>query len=229
MHKISDEITRHKVSFSNHHLFRYLINKDITIEKRLSFLPYISHFVLSFSDINKIVLPFKAPNNDLENAVNNHAREDAEHWEWYLNDLKSLNLNHSGELTEHLRFLWSDKLINSRKLTYQLIQSIHNQTAEMRLVVIEVMEATGNATFDTLAQITQGTDKELEYCGFLHLSHETGHSIGSKDELIDTLQLTEVQRAKATEIINECFQAFNSFFDEVLKNVTEEYFQSITR
>ncbi|HIC7817446.1 TPA: hypothetical protein ACW7NQ_001018 [Enterobacter ludwigii] len=229
MHKISDEIESRKLSFLNHDFFKYLTDADLPIEKRLKFLPYISHFVMSFSDINKIILPFETPKNELENVVNNHALEDAEHWPWYLKDLENLDLNPSTELTEHLRFLWSNKLIYSRKLTYQLIQSLHNQTAEMRLIVIEVMEATGNATFDTLARITQDTDKELEYCGNLHLSHETGHSIGSKDELIDTLQLTEDTRAKAINLINECFEAFHRFFDEVLRNAMEESPQQLNK
>lgn len=222
MYKVSDEIKKQKEFFLEHELFNYLKNRVFSIEERLSFLPYISHFVMSFSDLNKVILPFETPRNELEKAVNTHALEDAGHWPWYLKDLQRLNFNTSNEFTEHLCFLWSDKLLNSRKLTYQLMQSIYGQPAEMRLIVIEVMEATGNAMFDTLATITQNNDIELEYCGNLHLSHETGHSIGSKDEFIDTLQLTDSERTKATELITECFEAFSIFFDEVLKNVTEK-------
>lgn len=222
MPKISVEIENHKEKFLNHPLFKYLTDSSLSLDERLRFLPYISHFVMSFADINKYILPFNSPKNDLERAVNTHANEDAGHWPWFLNDLQTSEQNPSADLTNHLKFLWSDKLINSRKLTYHLIQSIHNQSAEMRLIVIEVMEATGNATFDTLASITKGTDKQLEYCGNIHLSHETGHSIGSEDEIVDAFPLTAEERNKASRIINECFDAFFQFFDEVFENVTSD-------
>lgn len=224
MFEISVEIENYKLKFLKHPLFKYLTDDSLSLDERLKFLPYISHFVMSFADINKYILPFKSPCNDLERAVNTHAEEDAEHWPWFLNDLKTSMQNPSAELAENLRFLWSDTLKNSRMLTYHLIQTIHNQTAEMRLIIIEVIEATGNATFDTLASITKGTEKSLEYCGNLHLSHETGHSIGSEDEIVDTLTLTTDERSKASQIIDECFNAFHQFFDEVFENATSERF-----
>jgi hypothetical protein len=224
---ISKEIEYYKTNFLNHPLFNYLNDDALSLDERLRFLPYISHFVMSFADINKYILPFATPANALERAVNTHAREDAEHWPWFLNDLQTSGQNSAASLTEHLSFLWSDNLINSRKLTYHLIQTLHNQSAKMRLIVIEVMEATGNATFDTLASITKGTDKQLEYCGHLHLSHETGHSMGSEDEIVDTLNLTEEERNKASQMIAECFNAFHRFFDEIFENVSPEHSRSI--
>jgi hypothetical protein len=219
MTKISDAIKNHKDDFLKHELFQHLKNDSLSLNERLKFLPFISHFVMSFSDINHLILPFKFPKNELEKAVNRHALEDSEHWPWYLNDLENLSLNPSATFTDHLHFIWSDKLLNSRMLTYRLVQLLSDQPAEMRLIIIEVMEATGNAMFDTLASITQGSDKELEYCGKVHLSHETGHSIGSDDELIDTLKLSDKEREKAITLIDECFMAFHGFFDEINNNV----------
>lgn len=88
----------------------------------------------------------------------------------------------------------------------------------MRLVAIEVMEATGNATFDTLARITRHSSLPLEYCGNTHLSHESGHTIGSEEELIDSLTFSEHELTQARALVVTLFLAFESFFDELLKN-----------
>lgn len=218
MNKVSSLVADGKRAFISHPFFSYLNNESVSIEHRLRFLPNIAHFVMSFSDINKYILPFSQPQNALEEAVNTHAKEDAEHWPWFLTDLRNTGANEAKDFTEHLAFLWSDKLKNSRKLTYKLIQYLTDQPAKMRLVVIEVMEATGNATFDTLARITLNTTLSLEYCGNIHLSHETGHSIGSDDELIDTIAFSDKENKEARELIHNCFTAFEEFFDELLQN-----------
>ena len=44
---------------------------------------------MSFADLNKYVLPFNFPQNEYEEAINVHCKEDANHWPWYLHDLKT--------------------------------------------------------------------------------------------------------------------------------------------
>lgn len=226
MQKLSILIDEKKDAFGNHPFFYYLKDSSVPLNERLSFLPYISHFVMTFSDINKYVLPFETPMNGLELAVNTHAKEDSNHWPWFINDLTETGNDKNMLLSDLLKKLWSEKLHRSRMLSYSLIQLVVNQPAQLRLVAIEVMEATGNKTFEVLTAITADSDVKLKYCGSLHLSHESGHTIGSQDELIDTLVLTNEELEQANNIINSGFDSFTSFFDELLVNVSSHRYKA---
>lgn len=221
MQNLSTLINEKKNIFGKHPFFNYLKESSVPLNKRLSFLPYISHFVMTFSDINKYVLPFKTPMNELELAVNTHAKEDSNHWPWFINDLTETGNDKKMFLSDSLKKLWSEDMHRSRMLSYSLIQLVVNQPAQLRLVAIEVMEATGNKTFEALTAITADSDVKLQYCGGLHLSHESGHTIGSQDELIDTLDLTNEELKQANNIIDFGFDSFTSFFDELLANVSQ--------
>ncbi len=216
MHAISLSIEKSKKQFLTHPFFHFLNNDDLPVEQRLRFLPRLSHFVMSFSDINKYILPFNSPDSFLEQAVNRHAEEDAGHWQWFLNDLDKTGFNKQAPFTEHLEYLWSESMQNSRKLSYDLIALLANQPAKMRLVMIEVMEATGNAMFDTLSRIAANLNPPLEYCGTLHLSHETGHTIGSEEAFIDGVTFSSSEREQAEHIIKAGFRSFENFFTELL-------------
>ncbi|MGK8676175.1 hypothetical protein [Serratia marcescens] len=51
-------IARHKQLFSEHPFLDYVRDNRIPVQSRLAFLPAMSHFVMSFSDLNKYALPF---------------------------------------------------------------------------------------------------------------------------------------------------------------------------
>ncbi|MFM9270175.1 hypothetical protein ACJ7V3_07915 [Halomonas elongata] len=217
--KISKCVQDKKELFMGHSFFDFLNDSSISVDKRISFLPYLSYFVMSFSDLNKYILPFENPKDDLEYAVNIHSSEDANHWQWLLNDIRSIGEDKKGLLTDHIKFLWSDDNKNGRLLTYKLMSLVYNKPAKMKLVAIEVMEATGNATFETLAHITKDRSPALEYCGDIHLSQETGHAIGSGDELVDTISYSQKEMEEVRTIVDEGFMAFESFFSELEKNI----------
>lgn len=216
--KISDAISEKRVEFLSHPFFEFLNDYTIPLNQRISFLPHLSYFVMSFSDINKHILPFENPQTELEHAVNAHASEDANHWQWLLNDLKSTGEDKIGPLSEHIKFLWGEGNKNGRLLTYKLINLTYNQPAKMKLVAIEVMEATGNATFETLAHITKNRKPALEFCGNLHLGHETGHAIGSDGDIVDTISYSPKEMEQVHAIINNGFLAFEDFFSELAEN-----------
>ena len=85
---------------------------------------------------------------------------------------------------------------------------ISNQPAKFRLVLIEVMEATGNIMFSFLNQLTKSSSLNLQFCGELHLSHESGHAISCEQDLIDTLIFTEDKYVLSVDLIQEAFEAF---------------------
>ena len=74
--------------------------------------------------------------------------KDANHWPWYLHDLKTLELNNKQELTNTLRFIWCDDISPSRKLSYELIGLVSESnvfenmpiTREMNEIALIVVE-----------------------------------------------------------------------------------------
>ncbi|BEN31955.1 hypothetical protein PTR34_20105 [Serratia nevei] len=215
MTSLTGLIASHKQTFSEHPFLSYVRDNRIPIQRRLAFLPAMSHFVMSFSDLNKYALPFPHPTDALEQAVNTHAQEDSHHWPWFLHDLQTLSLNAPTTLVDNLRFLWSDQLQASRRLVYHLFALTANRPAKQRIVVIEMIESVGNAVFTTVNQVVNEARIPLKYCGDLHLSRETGHAIGSHAELLDTLTFSQEEEREARAAVESGFQAFSSFFSEL--------------
>lgn len=211
MHQLSELIAREQEKFAANDFFYRLTDRTRPLEQRLSFLPRMSHFIMSFADINQFVLPFSAPKDQWERAVNQHAHEDANHWPWFIHDLQQLAIDHSAPLSDTLRFLWSEQLAASRQLTYQLIAMIANQPAKIRLVVIEVMEATGSVMFTALSSAIADSGLTLKFCGDLHLGHESGHAANAAVSTIDDLPFSADEYREVQAIIHQGFTAFTHF------------------
>ncbi|MCL5768821.1 hypothetical protein [Acinetobacter sp. ANC5681] len=72
MKTIKTAIGIKRYQFSHHHFFKILKNQEIPIQQRLKFLPNLAHFIMSFADLNKYVLPFNFPQNKYEEVINVH-------------------------------------------------------------------------------------------------------------------------------------------------------------
>lgn len=222
MQEVIEFIKSKKEVFSQHPFFQILSDNRLSLPYKLKFMPYMAHFIMSFGDINKYVLPFKTPKDKFEVAINIHAKEDEKHWIWYLEDLKSLNFDKNLKFTIFLEYLWGNDLSASRELTYKLVSLIYGQPAIKRYIVIEVMEATGNVTFVQLEKMTTQSGLKLNFIGELHLSHETGHAMLEEANVFENIELNERDRAEFKNIINECFDAFYKFMDQLYLNTKQD-------
>lgn len=83
------------------------------------------------------------------------------------------------------------------------------------------MEATGNVTFTVLKDITDTFNPPLKFCGQLHLSHETGHTITEDGNLFEKYIFSDQDRLEAQNIINECFDAFSCFMEQLNNNLKQ--------
>ncbi|WP_426747688.1 hypothetical protein VZQ01_10075 [Myxococcus faecalis] len=223
MHQVLERIAHQKLEFSRRPLFAFLRDTSIPPRERLSFLPLMSHFIMSFGDLNRYVLSFPEPRDALEEAVNLHTREDENHWPWFLNDLEALELNGPRTLTHHLRQLWSDDTAPARRLTYTLAGCIRGTSALQRWVLIEVMEETGNVMFRALTPVAKELEEaeglRLEFAGSLHLSHETGHAVGFDVDHSGLLEarLTPRERAPLLSMVDASHAAFSEFVDALYR------------
>ena len=215
MQDIIEYISYKKEAFAQHAFFKHLSDDNLSLTHKLNFMPYMAYFIMSFGDINKHVLPFQAPKDNYELAINVHAKEDEQHWIWYLEDLRTLDFNKNDSFTDVLETLWSDDFSASRQLTYKLVALIQGQPAIRRYVVIEVMEATGNVTFTQLEKMTSGSEIKLNFLGELHLSRESGHLMLDEANIFESVELSELESVEFKKIVDECFDAFHGFMDQL--------------
>lgn len=221
MKQILRRIDERKTAFAGRELFRILADDRLSARARLGFVPAMAHFIMSFGDLNRDVLRFSEPRNELEHAVNRHTVEDEEHWRWYLTDLAELGYAEAQPAARVLEALWSPDTRNVRLLTYTLVALVNGTDAAARLALIEVMEATGNATFSALARLGQQyrlqEGRTLHFCGDVHLSRETGHTMGSEHTLLADIELEPAARLDLLQRVDSAFDAFDAFADELAR------------
>jgi hypothetical protein len=149
-----------------------------------SFLPYITFFVNSFSDLNRMVLPYQDPQGDeLKLAINEHCVEDSTHMLLLWQDLQAYDATLTeadigGQFSSSVAFLWSDALYHTRRLGYQvarLVGRVEDQDPLVRYAMIRVMEEVGNVFFTTGVGYTLPNGTPSRYMSHDHLDLENGH------------------------------------------------------
>lgn len=81
------------------------------------------------------------------------------------------------------------------------------------------MEATGNVVLNFLNEITKETRLNLKFCSEIHLSHETGHTIGvGTDVFYPTSTYTKL---KSIIVIEKSFNAFAKLMDQLENKLKE--------
>ncbi|KAF2072031.1 hypothetical protein CYY_006665 [Polysphondylium violaceum] len=219
MQKIKQIIKSEKNKFASHELFNNMKNEDFPVEKRLLFLPSIAPFAMMFSDLNKYILPYSSPKDKYEEAINAHAAEDASHWPMFINDIQVLNLNSKQRFNSTLQYLWSDEIRESRKVCYELIPLFRKDSATLRYITIESLEATGRVFFETLYVITKNFHLPIQYCGEVHLALESGYTMGAQEDVFDDVEITDEIKEEALLIIDKIFDIFTKWMDEIDRNL----------
>lgn len=226
-------IYERKRQFRERPLFTRILDERLAPRARLAFLPGMAHFIMTFGDLNRYVIPFANPETELERAVNVHAEEDEAHWPWYLEDLRDLGLDPQKTRTEWLRELFGDANVAARRLSYRLIELLAGTDAVERLALIEVMEETGNVMFSTLERVSRRMaaeeGRELKFCGTVHLERETGHAIGSDHRLLAEIALDDEKREHILRLVDQAYDAFDAFIDELYASVRGEKTGEIRR
>lgn len=235
MKKVLDLIQNKKQEFAQLPLFNFMRDKSIDPRQRLAWAPCAANFIMNFGELNKYFLRVEPTEDPLQIIINKHTYEDDHHWLWFLEDLKRLELDQSLKFSEALRFLWSEETETSRWLTYQLYRYTLQSTPIQKLIVIEVVETTGNVMFSTAADIHRElkatTHKECLYFADFHLAVETGHTTGlpGTEELIRNIELTEEARLEAYELVENVFAAFTEFTHSLLIYAKKNQIQQMSK
>ncbi len=227
MREVLDAIFAHKQSLDQTEFVRWLKNPDIPPEEKFSFVPAMVFFVMGFTDILN-ALRTDEPKSTLDALVNEHCEEDSGHWRWYAQDIEKLRFNLAtwgGDALSFFSRLWGDDTRQARDLVYTAVQyAKQERSPEMRLVIIEVMEATFGVFIDALHVSSRNWPgySQLQFFGPNHREAEQAHVTGSwvaggtTSEAVSNIVLSPAARGRALYIVGTLFGQFEGMFEEWL-------------
>lgn len=222
MKRILDYIEQKKQELAQSPFLRFLEDSSLTARQRFTFVPCIAPFAMAFGDLNKYILRDEASEHPLQKIINAHSQQDDHHWRMYLKDLQTLGMNASMDLVSVLNLLWGEDRKKTRQLVYGLTTLIKQAEPELRMVVVEAVEATGSVAsrrFSTAASEFQREEgKELYYFGPLHERLETGHAVGTEnvEATLAAIEMRPEQEEAARVLVDKVFGLFSEMFDELL-------------
>jgi hypothetical protein len=220
MKSVFERIVEKSKEFEGRPMFTYLRDAGIDPRRRLQFVPYLTHFVMTFADLYRFVLPENPPRDRYQELVNIHLSEEDTHWKWFLTDLGTLDLDAETPFTNVMRLIWGDETLESRMLAYHMCRLGFGAESLRKLVLVHAIESTGRVALESL--VTAGRDvvpegkRKLVYFGSHHLETETGHTLET-DVIHQTLRdiaLDEATRRDLIALVDEVFFHFTAFADE---------------
>lgn len=212
MKEILAFIDAKKQEFAQLPLLKFMQDTSIDPRKRLAWSPYATPFIMGFGELNKYAFRDLTSNDPIQLLINKHTEEDDHHWLWFLSDIEKLGFDYSLKFTNSVKFLWGDQTKTPRWVIYQLFRYALESDPLQKLVIIEVLESTGNIVFANAAKVAQElqaiTGNKYLYFGAFHLAVETGHTTGKNDiELfLKNLELTGLQYQSAVEMAETIFE-----------------------
>ena len=219
-------------AFAQSDIFTFLRDEAIEPQARLCFAPYMAHFVFSFMDINRFIIRDLQQEDAYQKLINIHSYEDAHHWPWYLHDLKKLGLDKQQSLSDTLLFLWGDKTMHSRLITYEMCALSKSLTSKQRIILVEIIEKTGSVFLaETANVVRQCSDQNLMYYGDHHLACETGHHMGTDnvEDIIYAIDIDDEEYQRGLEIIEQVFDLYQNFVDEMYSFTQANDFYSLLK
>lgn len=228
-------IEQKKQEFARLPLFEFMQDTSIDPRSRLAWAPCAAFFIMSFGELNKSI--FRDPGNSdpIQKLINTHTHEDDHHWVWFLQDLEKLGFDYSWKFSDSLKFLWGEETQVPRWVIYSLANHAITSTPLQKLVIIEVLEATGNIVFEHASQVAIELQKisgqQYNYFGAFHLSVETGHTTGNKDidSFLASIKINKHQEKDLLELSNNVFNLISNLASSLLvyaQNSTASSFAS---
>lgn len=207
-----------------HPLFEWVDSDDVPPETKLTLLPCLVNFTMGFRDLNKWVLRYPHPRNDLECGIDAHTFEDQTHSRLFLEDWERLGIDDSlgwrASETLWWLFLADDNEVSRSHGSYLRSIAVADEGDPLlRFAHSEVIEACGSVFFRHISPVAEAlTDRtgiDLRYLGPYHLARESGHM--ECEELFEAQRLDNRQWERAVKLVDAMFRLFEEFFDSVLR------------
>jgi hypothetical protein len=215
-------IEQRMVEYQDSPFLRFLRDPQVDTRRKFQFAPHVAHFVFSFADLCTLVLPEYPARDFFQELVNANAKEETEHWRWFLADLAELEQDPTLHYSEALRAIWSDRTRRTRTLSYQLGHLGLAADSLGRLVLVHCIEGAFQATVGDLQAVAKQfaalTGTRLRYLGRTHSESEENHTL-EDPEIRRRLDATEVPLdayRRLCDMVDRSFQLFADFADEML-------------
>ena len=223
MKEILALIEKKKQDIAQTQLIQFMQDKSIDPRQRLAWTPAFAPFAMMFKDFNRIVLYKEPADSKIQEMINQHSREDAQHWSWFLKDMQLMGYDSPINYTDALKFLWGEETVKVRQMAYNLFGICTlEEDVLIKLAVAESVEAIGNVGLFEASQVakelTEITKQHYPYFGPSHIVKETGHiqaDMDSVENFIENIQLTEAQKEKAFTLIEKVFADFADSMNEM--------------
>jgi hypothetical protein len=204
-------------------LYTFMADRTVPPELRLPHCYHIAHFLLSFSDLCRLVLQSKPTTDPIQEGINRNAEEDMDHWQWYLRDLVTLGLDREMRFSEALQIVWSRETEKSRLLTYRLCHLGIGASSLQKLVLLLCIEAPAvvgmESTTKVAREVTDRIGTPLVYFGSHHLDAEEGHTLRAEDQQqsFREIRLDPETRQGLFRVVDQSFDAFTDFVNEIFE------------
>jgi hypothetical protein len=214
----------------NNPLITWLSDESVPDRDRLMrWLPFAAPWVFGFMDLNGTLLRYpaeEARQDPYKRAINAHLDEDANHWVYYIQDLRALGLDASLPFPEVLQFLWGDETRSQRMATYELTALAASATEPLlRYCLILALEALAHLVFETLRHVSEPFGREtgltLTYIAEEHADLEPGHLTRQFDSAEAEMQaevLDESTRRRALDIVRRVCDAIADRWTEMFRS-----------
>ncbi len=222
MQQVLEHLDEKLAEYAEAPLFAYLRDPNVEPRQKLSFAPHVAHFVLGFTDLCALTLPQEPPPDEYQALVNANAREDLEHWRWFLADLDALGLNPTLPLNQAMQLVWSPETVRTRILTYHLHHLTLGANSLEKVILVRCIEGAFQVTVRDLAPVARDyqarTGIPLQYLGGPHFEAEENHTTEDEELSIplQDLVLTPEESRELCALIDRALALFTGFADELL-------------
>lgn len=218
---------RGRAELADHRLSVLLASDDLSWQVKLSCFPWLGFWVLGFADAMAYLLHDAGEGQGAE-AVRVHALEDAEHWRWFLQDLKQLEdagvlLSENGT---SLGTQWTPSARPVRAMVYEVMAALrHTRQATLRMIALEVCEDGYAAFSDAMTPVVEGAGlfQGLHYLGQTHTAAEAAHEAHQHEEVWPPegwAELTPEQQRDACDLAEHlyaCLDAMHGVFADAIE------------
>lgn len=175
MQQLQPVIRKLKTHFGSHPLFARMKTAQTDLRKALAFAPPAAFWVLAFQDVIRLNAR-RANAPEIRSLLEHHAREDAGHERWFLDDIQTAY----GELFTTPHSIFSAETLEIRELVYGIVgESLSLSDDKLRLIYVDLLESTAQVFFGHVSEFLRksGHFHHLKYFGAMHRDAESSHEI----------------------------------------------------
>ncbi len=219
MHPLSETFEAGRARLAANPVTALLADPAVPVAAKLTVVPTMAFWVLGFGDAMAL-LRRTSGSGPLDLLVDQHAKEDAEHWRWFVADLESLAGEGIGghSLSEALLSQWGQTTAPVRECAWKVHHLLRlHQEALPRLIMLEACEHGFEAFMDSMRPVVQGAGyyDKLRFFGAIHDEAEAGHTLHSGGDPLESVDWSAVDVGELrglAETVYECLDGMHSCY-----------------